>query len=259
MVDLIIESVLEILFSVLTTGTCSLPNAHFSPKAVYKVAMAGNVEALHNVIVIDTDSEDGDFPINSPGADSGFENATLHVANWTPDTSNETTPLTYYNPALTDASWDTSMLLNLQDDRTQPRDMTEAIALITSQSPSTAQPVAGLETELHLITDSTTLYRLFSNKVLDVFPNIDRDFLKSLYDKRVNAFGPQKSAAPQDDMSEGVILEILDTENYPKVEPKEKSKKRKRPPTEEELDREEEKKWVSHRPYRLSSADLRQR
>ena len=79
-----------------------------------------------------------------------------------------------------------------------------------------------------LVTDPEVLYQLYLDKVLEVFPDICHDHVRLLYDTRVQAFGPQRSTSASEDMSQGVIMQILDAEKYPKQKDTTKKLKRKR-------------------------------
>lgn len=78
------------------------------------------------------------------------------------------------------------------------------------------------------ITDPEILYLIYFEKVLEVFPDICHEHVRVLYNARTRAFGEQQSAAPENEVSQGVILQILDTGNYPKEKDKKKQLKRKR-------------------------------
>ena len=88
-------------------------------------------------------------------------------------------------------------------------------------SPSSGSPYPS-------ITDPEILYLIYFEKVLEVFPDICHEHIRLLYNARTRAFGEQQSAAPKDDISQGVIMQILDTGNYPKEKHKKNELKRKR-------------------------------
>lgn len=77
-------------------------------------------------------------------------------------------------------------------------------------------------------TDPKELYQLFQNKILEVFPDICLDYIRLQYDAQAQAFGPQMSATPHEDMSEGIIRKIIDMESYPKQNDQRRKLKRKR-------------------------------
>ena len=107
---------------------------------------------------------------------------------------------------------------NSTDIETPPLDAALSSALV---SPSLDNPYSP-------VTDPEILYLLYFEKVLEVFPDICHEHIRLLYNARTRAFGEQQSAAPQDDISQGVIMQILDTGKYPKEKDKKKELKRKR-------------------------------
>ena len=72
--------------------------------------------------------------------------------------------------------------------------------------------------------DPKTRYRLYLDKVLEVFPDISLDHARSLYDTSQQ----QPLHSPDDDVSQAIITQILDTGKYPKEKDKKKDTKRKR-------------------------------
>ena len=92
--------------------------------------------------------------------------------------------------------------------------------------------VVAEKTEPHvpagIVTDPEVLYQLYLDKVLEVFPDICRDHARLLYDTQLQALGPQRSPRIIEYMSQGVIMQILDSEKYPKQRDTKKKLKRKR-------------------------------
>lgn len=74
-------------------------------------------------------------------------------------------------------------------------------------------------------------------RVVEVYPDICHDHIRQLYDTQVLAFVPQAGLSPQDQISQLLILQILDTDKYPKESDRRKELKRKRSVT---LDSDEE-------------------
>ena len=79
-----------------------------------------------------------------------------------------------------------------------------------------------------LITDPGVLYELYRDKVLEVFPDVCRDHLTTLYNAQLEGLGVERTAAANDALSQAVILQILDAEKYPKESDRRKKLKRKR-------------------------------
>ena len=79
-----------------------------------------------------------------------------------------------------------------------------------------------------VVTNPEVLYQLYLDKVLEVFPDICRDHARLLYDTQLQALGPQRSPKIIEYMSQGVIMQILDSEKYPKQRDTKKKLKRKR-------------------------------
>lgn len=90
------------------------------------------------------------------------------------------------------------------------------------------------------VPDLETLHEKYLRSVREVFPNVRIDFLKEQYDERMEmaAVGEQKEIVAN--ITEAVILHLLDHEDYPKEEPKAKKppQKRKRPDEPESCDEE---------------------
>ena len=79
-----------------------------------------------------------------------------------------------------------------------------------------------------IVTDPEVLYQLYLDKVLEVFPDICRDHARRLYDTQLQILGSQRSPRIIEYMSQGVIMQILDSEKYPKHRDTKKKLKRKR-------------------------------
>ena len=79
-----------------------------------------------------------------------------------------------------------------------------------------------------LITDPGLLFELYLNKVLEVFPDVCRDHVTALYNAQLEGFGIERTAAANEALSQAVILQILDSEKYPKESDRRKLLKRKR-------------------------------
>ena len=79
-----------------------------------------------------------------------------------------------------------------------------------------------------LIADPGVLYQLYLDKVLEVFPDVCRDHLNTLYNAQLEGFGAERTATANDDLSQAVIVQILDSEQYPKESDRRKMLKRKR-------------------------------
>ena len=76
--------------------------------------------------------------------------------------------------------------------------------------------------------DPEDCYKLFLRKILEVFPDHCRDQLKKLYDARfVDGQGPRSRAAVKESAVE-IILQIVQTDDYPKETDRKKNLKRKR-------------------------------
>ena len=65
-------------------------------------------------------------------------------------------------------------------------------------------------------------------RVVEVFPDICHDHVRRLYDTQVLAFVPQTTISPQDQISQLLIVQILDADKYPKERDRRKELKRKR-------------------------------
>jgi len=76
--------------------------------------------------------------------------------------------------------------------------------------------------------DPEDCYKLFLRKILEVFPDYCRDQLKELYGARfVDGQGPRSRAAVKEVAVE-IILQIVQTDKYPKETDRKKNLKRKR-------------------------------
>lgn len=65
-------------------------------------------------------------------------------------------------------------------------------------------------------------------RVIDVYPDICHDHVRRLYDIQVQSFDPQARISPQDQISQLLIVHILDADKYPKERDRRKELKRKR-------------------------------
>lgn len=65
-------------------------------------------------------------------------------------------------------------------------------------------------------------------RVVEVYPDICHDHVRRLYDTQVLAFVPQAVVSPQDQISQLLIVQILDDDKYPKESDRRKELKRKR-------------------------------
>ena len=211
--------------------------------------------SFRNVITIDSDS-DSDVLIVSPprpgSFDLGFQNGPIDLVSepdaaagiiFTPATSDEPTPLGRNN-VLTPPSplHEQTTYLDLEDYPLEVFGSPETFSPLVQTMPrrgTVSPPTQEME------ADPAVLYQLFLDKVLEVIPDVDPAHIKKIYDSRVLAFGAPTSTSPRDDMSNGVILEILDSKDYPK-KVKAKDRKRKRR-SDDELDPDEEKKWILNR------------
>ncbi|MCJ1384544.1 hypothetical protein MMC17_007661 [Xylographa soralifera] len=79
-----------------------------------------------------------------------------------------------------------------------------------------------------LITDPEVLYQLYLDKILEVFPDVCHDHLRTLYDTNAAAFPVERSQLVDEELSQAVIVQILDAEKYPTEKEKKKKLKRKR-------------------------------
>ena len=79
-----------------------------------------------------------------------------------------------------------------------------------------------------IVIDPEVLFQLYLDRVLEVFPDICRDHARLLYDTELRVLGPQSSPRIIEYMSRGVIMQILDSEKYPKQKDTIKKLKRKR-------------------------------
>ena len=124
-----------------------------------------------------------------------------------------------------------------------PEDSTDA----ETPALNTALPLApvspSLDSPYPSVTDPEILYLIYFEKVLEVFPDICHEHVRLLYNARTRAFGEQQSAAPKDDFSQGVIMQILDTGNYPKEKDKKNELKRKR--SSRSGSNEEDAEWIA--------------
>ncbi|MCJ1476761.1 hypothetical protein MMC13_005430 [Lambiella insularis] len=111
-------------------------------------------------------------------------------------------------------------------------------------------PVEGLSVT---ITDPELLYQQYLGKVLEVFPDVCRSHLKLLYDTHTADLAPNRSKQANDQVSQAVIVQILDSEKYPKEEDRRKKLKRKRT---DDADGEEEEEEEEHGYAKLSRARL---
>ncbi|MCJ1435209.1 hypothetical protein MMC27_004581 [Xylographa pallens] len=104
-----------------------------------------------------------------------------------------------------------------------------------------------------LITDPEILYQLYMGKVLEVFPDVCRDHLRTLYDTHAAAFPVERSQLVNEELSQAVIVQILDAEKYP-TEKEKKKLKRKR--AEGSDDEEEEKNYTRLSRPRITGAEI---
>ncbi|MCJ1394416.1 hypothetical protein MMC18_007294 [Xylographa bjoerkii] len=79
-----------------------------------------------------------------------------------------------------------------------------------------------------VITDPEVLYQLCLDKVLEVFPDVCRDHVRTLYDTHAAAFPAERSQFVNEELSQAVVMQILDAEKYPTEKDKKKKLKRKR-------------------------------
>ena len=86
----------------------------------------------------------------------------------------------------------------------------------------------GPEVPARIETDPEVLYQLYLDKVLEVFPDICRDHARLLYDTQLQGLGSERTPRIIEYMSQGVIMQILDSDKYPKQRDKKKKLKRKR-------------------------------
>ncbi|MCJ1282927.1 hypothetical protein MMC26_002253 [Xylographa opegraphella] len=105
-----------------------------------------------------------------------------------------------------------------------------------------------------LITNPEVLYQLYLDKVLEVFPDVCRDYLRTLYDGQAAAFPVERSQLVNEELSQAVIVQILDAEKYPTE--KEKKKKLKRKRAEGSDSEEEEKNYTRLSRPRITAAEI---
>ena len=79
-----------------------------------------------------------------------------------------------------------------------------------------------------IVTDPKILYQLYLDKILEVFPDICLDHARSLYDARCRGDQEYQVDGSDDDISQLIIMQILDAGKYPKEKDKKKKLKRKR-------------------------------
>lgn len=105
-----------------------------------------------------------------------------------------------------------------------------------------------------IVTDAEVLYQLYSDKVLEVFPDICRSHLKVLYETHTADLAPQRSQQSNEVVSQAVIVEILDSEKYPKEKDGKKKLKRKR--TQDSDGEEDEHNYAKSGRARLTAAEI---
>ena len=105
-----------------------------------------------------------------------------------------------------------------------------------------------------VITDPEVLYQLYQDRVLEVFPDICHDYLKELYDTHTAGFAAERSQLVNEELSQTVIMEILDAEKYPTENDKKKKLKRKR--TEGSDDEEEEFQYTRPNRAKITAAEI---
>ncbi|MCJ1397728.1 hypothetical protein MMC11_000924 [Xylographa trunciseda] len=105
-----------------------------------------------------------------------------------------------------------------------------------------------------VITDPEVLYQLFLDKVLELFPDVCRDHLRTLYDTYAVAFPGERSQLVNEELSQVVIVQILDAEKYPTERDKKKKLKRKR--TEGSDDEEEEMNYTRPSRPKITAAEI---
>ncbi|MCJ1353893.1 MAG: hypothetical protein MMC33_003880 [Icmadophila ericetorum] len=93
-------------------------------------------------------------------------------------------------------------------------------------------------------TDPAVLYQAYLSKVLEVFPDICLNHAQQLYDDRTQAVAEPGPVAPADNISQIIVLQILESGKYPKERETRKALKRKRESEEEEG---EDPEWTSPR------------
>ena len=75
--------------------------------------------------------------------------------------------------------------------------------------------------------------------ILELFPDISREYVQQIYDKHTEATGPNER--PNSAIASSLIDKILDTTNYPKEKDRIRELKRKR--EDKSMDEEEAAKW----------------
>jgi hypothetical protein len=106
-----------------------------------------------------------------------------------------------------------------------------------------------------IIGDPKALYEQCQEKVLEVFPDVCRDHLKTIYDEESILFEAARSAESNDQLAQAVIIKLLESETYPKESEKRKMLKRKRTTSDEE---EEEGRYRSLDRPKLTTQEIQE-
>ena len=145
-----------------------------------------------------------------------------------------------------------SAFIDLEDNDTEPQigAVIPPIPLPHTQPPYIALPASGssvsTEDAHETILDPETLYQVYRERVLEVFPNISLEFLKQTYDARAQETSSQNMPISIEAIIQRTVLEVSDLEEYPKqreTRKKKESLKRKRG-DDPEGSHEDDLEWV---------------
>jgi hypothetical protein len=106
------------------------------------------------------------------------------------------------------------------------------------------------------IYDSEALYKSVLDRVVDIFPDICHNYLRSIFEERTRQLMGELHPTTLDQVSQDIITIVLGKDTYPKVLAK-KDHKRKRASSSEDEEKKEETYGAKERRH-VSAAELRQ-